>query len=106
MLSEERNRLYARYFPDLPPANPYSFFQWLPLPTGCNGYNFEVQAKNHGVKVLCSDRFTVGNPSQFSAIRLATCSPRSMTELEKGLQTIQSLITENQTVIEQEDFII
>ena len=106
MLSEERNRLYARYFPDQPPVNPYSFFQWLPLPAGCNGYNFEVQARNHGVKVLCSDRFAVGNNSQFSAIRLATCSPRTMTELESGMQIIQTLIKENQTVIQREEFII
>lgn len=106
MLSEERNRLYARYFPEQPAANPYSFFQWLPLPAGCSGYNFEVQAKNHGVKVLCSDRFAVGNTTQFSAIRLATCSPRSMDELERGLQIIQTLIKENQTVIQRDEFII
>lgn len=106
MLSEERNRLYARYFPEQPAANPYSFFQWLPLPSGCSGYHFEVQAKNHGVKVLCSDRFAVGNTTPFSAIRLATCSPRSMDELERGLQMIQTLIKENQTVIQRDEFII
>lgn len=106
MLSEERGRLYTRYFPEQPPTNPYSFFRWLPLPAGCNGYNFEVQAKNHGVKVLCSDRFAVGNTAQFAAIRLATCSPRTMADLENGLQIIQTLIKENQTVIQREEFII
>lgn len=106
MLSEERNRLYVNCFPEQPLANAYSFFQWLPLPTGCNGYNFEVQAKNHGVKVLCSDRFAVGNTAQFSAIRIATCSPRTMAELESGLQIIQALIKENQTVIQKNEFII
>lgn len=106
MLSEERNRLYADYFPERNHSNPYSFFQWLPLPIGCNGYNFEVQAKNHGVKVLCSDRFAVGNTAQFSAIRIATCSPRTMVELENGLKIIQTLIKENQAVIQKDEFII
>ena len=106
MLSEERNRLYADYFPERNHSNPYSFFQWLPLPIGCNGYNFEVQAKNHGVKVLCSDRFAVGNTAQFSAIRIATCSPRTMVELESGLKIIQTLIKENQAVIQKDEFII
>ena len=58
------------------------------------------------MKVLCSDRFAVGNTTQFSAIRLATCSPRSMDELERGLQIIQTLIKENQTVIQRDEFII
>lgn len=106
MLSEERNRLYASYFPGHLSTNPYSFFQWLPLPTGCTGYNFEVQARNRGVKVLCSDRFSVGNTPHFSAVRMATCSPRSMAELENGLQTIQKLIKENQAVIQRDEFII
>lgn len=106
MLAEERNRLYAAYFPQQSSANPYIFFQWLPLPEGCNGYNFEVQAKSRGVKVLCSDRFGVGNTARFAAIRLATCSPRTMTELENGLQIIQSLIRENQPAIQREEFII
>ncbi|WP_304508250.1 aminotransferase-like domain-containing protein [Anaerotignum sp.] len=106
MLSEERNRLYQKYFPDNTAQNPYSFFQWLLLPAGCNGYRFEVQAKNHGVKVLCSDRFAVGNSSQLSAIRIATCSPHTMAELESGLKIIQQLIKENQTVIPQEEFIV
>ena len=101
MLSEERNRLYADYFPEWNHSNPYSFFQWLPLPIGCNGYNFEVQAK-----VLCSDRFAVGNTAQFSAIRIATCSPRTMVELENGLKIIQTLIKENQAVIQKDVFII
>ena len=106
MLSEERNRLYAKYFPEYISENPYGFFQWLPLPDGTDGYHFEVQAGKLGVKVLCSDRFAVGNTAQFAAIRLATCSPRTMADLENGLQIIQTLIKENQTVIQREEFII
>ncbi|MFR3822208.1 MULTISPECIES: aminotransferase class I/II-fold pyridoxal phosphate-dependent enzyme [Hungatella] len=106
ILSEERNRLYARYFPERTAANPCRFFQWLPLPDGCSGYDFEVQAKVHGVKVLCSDRFAVGNTAHFSAVRLATCSPRSMEELERGLQVIRTLVENNQAGGRGEEFII
>lgn len=106
MLSAERNRLYGKYFPDNVPANQYSFFQWLPLPAGCNGFNFEVQAQNRGVKLLCSDRFAVGNTSQFSAIRVATCSPQTLADLESGLQIIKKLIAENQTIIRRDELII
>lgn len=106
LLSEERNRLYGKYFKDSASANPYGFFHWLPLPKGCSGYSFEMQAKNHGVKILCSDRFAVGNTSGVSAVRVATCSPRTMSELESGLKIIQKLIEENQTVIRNNEFIV
>lgn len=105
-LAEERNHLYAAYFPEQLSANPYIFFQWLPLPEGCGGYDFELQAKSRGVKVLCSDRFAVGNTAQFAAIRLATCSPRTMAELESGLQIIQALMKENQSMARREEFIV
>ena len=106
MLSEERNRLYAKYFPEYISKNPYGFFQWLPLPDGTDGYHFEVQAGKLGVKVLCSDRFAVGDTSNFSAIRIATCSPWTMGELETGLKIIRQIIEDNQMLIWREDFII
>ena len=106
MLSEERNRLYAKYFPECVSDNPYGFFQWLPLPAGTDGYHFEVQAGKLGVKVLCSDRFAVGDTSKFSAIRIATCSPWTMEELERGLKIIHQIIGDNRMLIRREDFII
>ena len=106
MLSEERNRLYAKYFPEYISENPYGFFQWLPLPDGTDGYHFEVQAGKLGVKVLCSDRFAVGDTSNFSAIRIATCSPWTIGELETGLKIIRQIIEDNQMLIWREDFII
>ena len=58
------------------------------------------------MKVLCSDRFAVGNTAHFSAVRLATCSPRSMEELERGLQVIRTLVENNQAGGRGEEFII
>jgi DNA-binding transcriptional MocR family regulator len=106
MLSRERNRLYSKYFKTNPAANPCNFFQWLPLPSGCNGYNFEIQARKQGVNILCSDRFAVGNTSGFSAVRVATCSPSTIVELETGLQRIFHLIGENQIVVHNNEFIV
>lgn len=106
MLSEERNLLYRKYFPGSVSKNPYTFFQWLPLPAGCNGYNFEVQAKNHGVKVLCSERFAVGGTQEFSAVRVATCSPQTIDELETGLKILKKLSAENNPNFNENEFII
>lgn len=105
-LSKERNQLYAKFFPDSVSANPYGFFQWLPLPEKTDGYHFEVQAGKRGVTVLCSDRFAVGSTSQFSAIRIATCSPETTKELENGLQIVREILEENQLVIQRQEFII
>lgn len=106
LLSQERNKVFKTYFPEHTSNNPYSFFQWLPLPKGCNGYNFEVQAKNHGTRVLCSDRFAVGSAPGPSTIRIATCSPATTDDLNKGLQIIQKLIKDNRTILQREEFII
>ena len=106
MLSKERNQLFEKYFPEHTSNNPYAFFQWLPLPIGCNGYNFEVQAQNHGVRILCSDRFAVGCTPEPSYVRIATCSPSTAQELEKGLQIVQRLLDENNIVFQREDFIV
>lgn len=106
MLSEERNRLYQRYFPECTSKNPYTFFQWLLLPAGCSGYHFEIQAKNRGVKVLCSERFAVGSTQEFSAVRVATCSPRTIDELETGLEILQKLLQENHPDYEKDEFIV
>ena len=105
-LSEERNQLYAKFFPDSVSADPYGFFQWLPLPEKTDGYHFEVQAGKLGVTVLCSDRFAVGDTSRFSAIRIATCSPKTTEGLENGLQIVREILEEDQLVIQREGFIV
>ena len=103
--SLERNNVYKKYFPDNISSNKYSFFQWLPLPAQCNGYQIEMQAKDKRVQIFCSDRFSVGK-TELSAIRIATCSPTSVEQLEKGLQIIQQLLTKNQQYREQNSFIV
>lgn len=97
LLSYQRNQIYRKYFPETTASNPYSFFQWLPLKKQQSGYDYELYASSHNVKVLCSERFGVGNTSNFSALRIATCSPISVDELENGLSIIQNLFLNGTT---------
>lgn len=94
-LSQKRNAIYKKYFQPAANANPLSYFQWIPLPKGCNGYNFELQAKKAGLLLFCSDRFAIGPPQDRAAIRISTCSVQNNLDLETGLQRLQTLINEN-----------
>ncbi len=93
-LTEERNRIFRRIFP-AHTGNTRSFFQWMTLPAGCGGANFEAQAQHRGVRVLSSDRFAVGSEAEHSFIRLALCSPPTNEELARGLRIVHDLIEEN-----------
>jgi DNA-binding transcriptional MocR family regulator len=74
-----------------------SYFQWLPLPAGCSGRSFELQAKRRGLKVCGSERFAVGSASGESAVRVAVCAPPNEDELKKGLSIIKELFEEYQS---------
>lgn len=93
--AKARNTIYKKFFPEYTNSNIYSLFQWLPLPSTYNGYQFEMQAKESGVQVFCSDRFLVGQSEQ-KAVRVATCSPDSPAQLEQGLRIIKQLLDKNQ----------
>lgn len=103
--AKERNHIYKRYFPNNVSSNRYSFFQWLLLPANYNGYQLEMQAKDNGIQIFCSDRFCVGKAQQ-AAIRIATCSPDSALQLEKGLKILKQLLEKNREYISQNRFII
>lgn len=103
--AKERNHIFKRYFPDNVCPNRYSFFQWLPLSAKYNGYQLELQAKDKGIQIFCSDRFAVGK-AEPSAIRIATCSPDSALQLEEGLKILKLLLEKNREYISQNSFII
>lgn len=94
-IAAKRNRLYRKYFPVPASCNPFSFFQWLQLPAGCGGYNFELQAKKAGILLYGSDRFLVGAPKQTAFVRVSLCAAKSSEELERGLRILKDLIGEN-----------
>ena len=91
-LSIERNEIFNEYFPEISiPGNKSTYYQWIPLPNGCTGKEFELKAKQRGIKVYGSERFLVGDNEQKYAIRVATCSPKDLDELRKGLSIIRSI---------------
>ena len=97
-LSIERNEIFNEYFPEISiPQNRSTYYQWIPLPSGCTGKLFELKAKEKGVKVYGSERFSVGDNEQKYAIRVATCSPKDLDELRKGLSIIRSIYDEINT---------
>lgn len=91
-LSEERNRLYRQFFPEVTSENPFALFQWLPLPKEWKGYEVETLARQHGVEILCAERFFVGGVIEQSALRVSICSPENMAELERGLNILTNLL--------------
>ncbi|MCC0642698.1 MULTISPECIES: PLP-dependent aminotransferase family protein [unclassified Clostridioides] len=67
-------------------------FRWLILPDEWDGKSFEIYAKNLGVQVYCAERFSVGNSIVPKAVRICVTAPKDVEELEKGLNTIKSLL--------------
>ena len=90
--TEERNRLYRQFFPEVTSENPFALFQWLPLPKKWKGYEVETLARQHGVEILCAERFFVGGIIEQSALRVSICSPENMEELERGLNILTNLL--------------
>lgn len=83
-------------------SRPCGFFQWLMLPDGWQGRDFEICAREAGVQVFCAEKFAVGSCRFPSAIRISLSGPDTVEELEKGLDILKSLLSkgyEDQTVI-------
>lgn len=78
-------------------GDKYCNFRWLMLPEGWNGKIFETCAKNAGVQVYCAERFAIGNTSVPAAVRISITAPKDLTELEKGLNIIKSILQHDDT---------
>jgi len=89
-LARRRNGIFRKCFPDAS-VRAESFFQWLPMPDGVNAEVIEAEALEQGVRVLCSRNFVVGGESR-TFLRIATSSPASAEELERGLRILRELV--------------
>jgi DNA-binding transcriptional MocR family regulator len=78
-------------------GDKYCNFRWLMLPEGWNGKVFETCAKNAGLQVYCAERFAIGNASVPAAIRISITAPKDLTELERGLNIIKSILKHDDT---------
>lgn len=68
------------------------FFQWLFLPDGWQGKEFELQAREAGVQVFCAEKFAVGSSSVAPAVRISLSGPDMTEELEKGLRILSGIL--------------
>lgn len=81
---------------------PCGFFQWLFLPDGWQGREFEILAREAGVQVFCAEKFSVGSSQVPSAVRISLSGPDTIVELEKGLDILKNVLEkgyDNQNII-------
>ena len=89
----ERNRIFDEILKDYPAfGGKECLSRWLILPEGMTGAEFEQLAKEKGVSVYGSERFTVGKEVPVAAARLAVCAPQTKEELEKGLYLLKEIL--------------
>lgn len=94
-IAEYRNKIFDEYFGDISQENnKYSYYRWIPVPSGFTGYDFERMAKQRGVQVYCSERFSVGNIDNTYLVRISICSVEDENKLRKGLSIIKDLYQE------------
>ena len=83
-------------------SRPCGFFQWLKLPDGWQGRDFEMYAREAGVQIFCAEKFAVGNYQLPSAVRISLSATDTIEELERGLDILKDILSkgyENQIII-------
>lgn len=81
---------------------PCGFFQWLYLPDGWQGREFEMQTREAGVQIFCGEKFAVGSCRVPSSVRISLSGPDTIEELEKGLDILVNVLEkgyDSQTII-------
>ncbi len=73
-------------------TRPSGFFAWLPLPPGWTGREFELAAREAGVRVFCAERFAVGGRAALPAVRLSLTGPGTREELSRGLDALADVL--------------
>ncbi len=72
---------------------PAGFFGWLELPSGWTGKEFELEARDAGVRLFCAEKFAVGGQSP-AAVRLSLSGPDTIEDLQRGLECVSRLLAE------------
>jgi DNA-binding transcriptional MocR family regulator len=73
-------------------TRPSGFFAWLALPRGWTGREFELAAREAGVRVFCAERFAVGGRAAPAAVRLSLTGPGTRAELSRGLDALADVL--------------
>lgn len=90
---KSRNQIYSKYFHvEGTDSDEYSFFKWLKLPTGISSDYVEKQARERGVSILSSNKFSICSIEESEYVRLAISSPKNNYELENALSIIKGIL--------------
>ena len=73
-------------------SRPTGFFLWLELPAGWTGREFELAAREAGVRVFCAEKFAVGSAVAPAAARLSLTGPETRAELQRGLEILAEVL--------------
>lgn len=68
------------------------FFLWLLLPYGWTGREFELSAREAGVRVFCAEKFAVGSKQVPSAVRISLTGPETREDLRRGLDILIGIL--------------
>ena len=71
---------------------PDNMFVWLKLPGDWNSLRFERAAREKGVNVIASDKFTVGNIALPNYVRISLSGAGDIYEFEKGLDILSGIL--------------
>lgn len=74
-------------------ARQTGFFVWLELPAGWTGREFELAAREKGVRVFCAEKFAVGGGTAPAAVRLSLTGPETREELSNGLEVLAGVLS-------------
>ena len=73
-------------------TRPTGFFLWLDLPPGWTGREFELTAREAGVRVFGAEKFAVGGSTAPAAVRISLTGPETREELTRGLEILKIIL--------------
>ncbi len=73
-------------------ARESGFSAWLALPSGWTGRDFELSARDVGVRVFAAERFAIGGRAAPAAARISLTGPETREELSHGLDILADVL--------------
>ncbi|MFZ2959417.1 MAG: PLP-dependent aminotransferase family protein [Candidatus Ozemobacteraceae bacterium] len=75
-------------------TRPTGYFLWLNLPPGWTGHEFELTAREAGVRVFGAEKFAVGGSAAPAAVRISLTGPETREELARGLEILRTILVQ------------
>ncbi|WP_105614708.1 aminotransferase-like domain-containing protein [Vallitalea okinawensis] len=74
----------------------FSMFRYVKLPSQLDDIIIENDCYKKGVQVFSSKRFSIGLNTEHNALRIAISSPKSIEEMNEGLQIVKEVLDNHQ----------